>query len=35
MVPQESLSRIRTIVERAYADHFGAHRTYLPFWAGA
>ncbi|MCY3807940.1 MAG: hypothetical protein OXG58_00630 [Gemmatimonadetes bacterium] len=27
MVPQESLSRIRTIVERAYADHFGAHRT--------
>ena len=27
MVPQESLSRIRIIVERAYADHFGAHRT--------
>ena len=29
MVPQESLSRIRTIVERAYADHFGAHETEL------
>ena len=29
MVPQESISRIRTIVERAYADHFGAHRTEL------
>ena len=27
MVPQESLSRIRTIVERAYADHFCARRT--------
>ena len=27
MVAQESLSRIRTIVERAYADHFGAHET--------
>ena len=27
MVAQESLSRIRTIVERAYADHFGAHGT--------
>ena len=29
MVPQESLSRIRAIVERAYADHFGAHQTEL------
>ncbi len=29
MVAQESLSRIRTIVERAYADHFGAHETEL------
>ncbi len=29
MVPQESLSRIRTIVERAYADHFGAHQAEL------
>ena len=29
MVPQESLSRIRTIVERAYANHFGAHDTEL------
>ncbi len=29
MVPQESLSRIRAIVERAYADHFGVHRTEL------
>ena len=29
MVPRESLSRIRTIVERAYANHFGTHRTEL------
>ena len=30
MVTQQSLSRIPgTIVERAYADHFGAHETEL------
>ncbi|MXW16639.1 MAG: hypothetical protein F4123_04530 [Gemmatimonadetes bacterium] len=29
MVTQESLSRIRTIVEGAYAHHFGAHQTEL------
>ncbi|MDE2974202.1 MAG: hypothetical protein OXU64_05675 [Gemmatimonadota bacterium] len=29
MVARESLSRIRTIAERAYADHFGAHQTEL------
>ena len=29
MVTQESVARIRTIVERAYADHFGEHETEL------
>ena len=29
MVTQESLARIRTIVERAYADHFGEHEKEL------
>lgn len=29
MVTRENLARIRTIVERVYADHFGEHPTDL------
>lgn len=29
MVTQDDLARIRTIVEGAYADHFGDHKTDL------
>ena len=34
MVTKEEVARVRTIVEGAYADHFGEHKTDLMLEAG-